>query len=477
MDIILSFATEVSHSERAHNLVKTIAGFLSGEGLTGNFHLTGDYARALRRNCRRDVTEALRKHEIGFHCNHHGARPFMGGYLNSESWLRGLEKWLGNEIPGMREVENLLEIRPKYYTTEFSKAPQAVYGAYLAGMKINGFVPDIPGRGKGAVWYCNAFCPCVNNLLGLDYLYRDDIDTVEKAKMQFHEQHDLLKGVESNLLRTFTHEYRYLHESPSTIVLPLDRYKHDDWHYEDYAAAGYFAHMPPESTAVVLEKLKNVVRYMAKQPDCRFLSFSQYFSQFKANSNIYLNSRDLNKLACYYADNLDAYETSDWSVSPAEALGLLVRAVRVRTESGKLPEQVYLRNLLGPLDEFYEESASRAFPAQALPELLVKTDRQLDDTGAIPGIIDIAGRKYGPGQFLNALAKCYLAFNENSELPEYLEINNVNLPEIGNEEFFQQKLFQHKNSIGNLYPDDFTGERICELCRRQSWSWKPAIKK
>ncbi len=476
MDIILSFATEVAHSERAHNLIKTFAEFLNSEGLTGNFHLTGDYARALRRNCRRDVIEALRQHEIGFHCNHHGAKPFMGEYLNSESWLDGLEMWMGNEIPAMREVEALFDTVPKYYTTEFSKAPQAIHGAYLAGMKINGFVPEIPGRGNGAVWFCNAFAPSVSRLLGVDYMFRDNFDPVEKAKSQFLEQRELLNGMESNLLRMFTHEYRYLHESASTKVMPPYCYKQDNWHYEDLPGAGYFPHMPTEATAAVVERLKKVIRYIAGQPGCRFLSFSQYLSQFKPNRNIWLNRDDLDELALFFSKNLDACTTAGWSVSSAEALGLLNRAVRTHLETGKLPEQVYMRNPLGPLDEFLEISECNTFPTSSLPELLVKTDRQIDDANAIPGIIEHAGEKYGPGQLLNALSKIYLALAGSTKLPEMVEVNNQNLPEIGKDDFFQQKILQHKNNGGNLYPDGFTGERICEFCLRQSWSWKPAIK-
>ena len=81
--VILSFATEVAEEPKDFEHIKALAQFLSSEGLIGNFHLTGDYARALKHNGRLDVVEALRCHEIGFHCNHHGAAPFMAGYLES----------------------------------------------------------------------------------------------------------------------------------------------------------------------------------------------------------------------------------------------------------------------------------------------------------------------------------------------------------------------------------------------------------
>jgi hypothetical protein len=473
MDIILSFATEVAHSKRAHDLIRTFAEFLSAEGLTGNFHLTGDYARALRRNSRQDVVAALQKHEIGFHCNHHGSRPFMGGYLENNPWRSGVNMWLNNELPAIRKIEALLGITPKYYTTEFSKAPQAVYGAFLAGLKTNGFIAGMPSRGKGAVWYCNAFVPAVDNLLGLDYLFRTNFDTEAKALEQFTRQQELLKNSKTGLLRIFTHEYRYLHTAYETPIVPADYYKHDNLHYEDFAAGGYFPHMPEEDTAVVVEKFKHVIQYISGQPDCRFMSFSQYMDQFQPNNDIWLDLDELRELAEFYTERLDAYETSVWTVSPAEAFGLLVRAVRQRLECGKVPENIYLRNLLGPLDELHEDYENNYIPLAPLPELLIEIDRELDDSGAIPGLIEINGNKFGPGQLLNALAIIYLLFDANQELPQTVKAENRNLPEIGSADFFQEKEFLH----GKLYPDDFTGERICEFCRRQSWSWKPALRK
>ena len=84
--VILSFATEVAEVPKDYDHIKALAEFLTAEGLVGNFHLTGDYARALKRHGRLDVVEALRSHEIGFHCNHHGAAPFMAGYLENLNW-------------------------------------------------------------------------------------------------------------------------------------------------------------------------------------------------------------------------------------------------------------------------------------------------------------------------------------------------------------------------------------------------------
>ena len=55
--VILSFATEVADEPKDFDHIKALAEFLTQEGLIGNFHLTGDYARALKHHGRLDVVK------------------------------------------------------------------------------------------------------------------------------------------------------------------------------------------------------------------------------------------------------------------------------------------------------------------------------------------------------------------------------------------------------------------------------------
>ncbi|MDC0575076.1 hypothetical protein OAO39_03995 [Pirellulaceae bacterium] len=113
----MSFATEVAEVSKDYDHIKALAEFLTVEGLVGNSHLTGDYVRALKRHGRLDVVAALRSHEIGFYCTHHGAAPFMTGYLEKFNWRAGTTEWGRNELPVLRVVEELFGRQPTYYTT------------------------------------------------------------------------------------------------------------------------------------------------------------------------------------------------------------------------------------------------------------------------------------------------------------------------------------------------------------------------
>ena len=60
MKIIVSFATEEFVTPEHDDVILRLAAILRRRGITGSFHLTGDYARKLRERRRSDVITALR---------------------------------------------------------------------------------------------------------------------------------------------------------------------------------------------------------------------------------------------------------------------------------------------------------------------------------------------------------------------------------------------------------------------------------
>jgi len=473
LKIILSFATETAHSKRAHELIKNIAIFLSENNLKGNFHLTGDFARALRKDGRTDIINELKKHEIGYHCNKHGADPFMAGYLEENDWETGLAIFLQNELPGFKEVEGLVGKTPRYYTTEFLKAPQAVYGAYLMGMETIGYL-KVPMRGNDAVWYCNCFIPSCDHTLGLEFLHREDIDSTKQGIDLFDQLLERTKRDNSNLIRLYTHAYRYLVVDNHTSNHPWDIYKRSNYHH--YETWPLFLQRSPEATQRALERFKKVIGYVS-QKDTEFVTYSEFKGQYKSNKGIWVNINEVSTLAMFLEHSLDAYTTDEISISPAESFGLILRAIRVFMESGKFPERIYMRNLLGPVRKVPWIEGPINLDVSKMTELLPGIDRNLDDRGYIPSAIDIGGKTIGPGQFLNGLLKIFNYLRAGKKLPKTIICEGNNLPKISQEDFFQQKMFTHNHRGTELYPKGFNGKKICEMCRLQSCSWKPAVMK
>lgn len=463
---ILSFATETAHAAEDFDFIKAIAEFLTEEKLVGNFHLTGDYARALKRRGRQDVVQALARHEIGFHCNHHGSRPFMAGYLEKCPWDEGLARWLSNESPGFAVVAELFNRRPTYYTTEFSRAPQTIYGSALMGAGIIGYLP-VPMRGHSAVWFSNGLVPSVENAVSLESFHAPgDRERLASARLDQGLARQAAAG--KDVLRVFLHSYKYYAAEPyDRLTMTGEVYKTDNLGYEDFPTD--FARRTPERFRESFEMFKRVIRRHA--PHSRFVTFSQYRDEFRPNGGVWLGLAQVDALCRSLRHALDAYSTDTLSVSPAEAFGVVVRVLRSRFENGHFPERVFVRNLIGPRAPVPAGLPDRTLRIGSLGSFLAGIDRELDETMALPSTVALAGASFGPGQLLRGLAQLYLAMRAEGVANDIV-LDGDNLPQIANEPFFQETGFTRKG----LYPDDFTGQNICAVCRAQSWSWKPAVR-
>lgn len=464
MRIILSFATEVAHLPRDYDHIKAVAECLTEEGLIGNFHLTGDYARALKRRARLDVVKALASHEIGYHCNHHGAAPFMAGYLEKLSWRDGVSEWLTNELPGLSVVEELFGRRPTYYTTEFAKAPQAVYASWQAGLPITGYLL-VPTRGHGAVWYCNSFVPNSENLSGLEGVPGPKIDLEQRFRNKFDKFQKKLEDQKTDLLRVIQHSYKAYAVRPFRRPAPRI-YQDDSLYYED--CPRYMDIHPEATLREGFGIFRRAVRYYSQRAE--FVSFSAYRRSFADNQGQWLSLSELDKVCTLLSERLDAYVSDTLSVSPAEAFGMLVRVLRTHHEDGALPEKVFMRNVIGPTSLIPEKLGNGAVRSSSVFKTLQSIDRALDSEQSIPSSIEIEGIAVGPGQMLNGLRTLYTAAR-TGQAPEAVELSGPNLPVIADETFFAQETFTRE-----IYPEGFEGRSICKMSRLQSWSWKPAVR-
>ena len=470
--IILSFATEVADEPKDFDHIKALAEFLTKEGLIGNFHLTGDYARALKHHGRLDVVEALMSHEIGFHCNHHGAAPFMAGYLEKMNWRDGTSEWTRNELPGLRVVEELFGRRPVYYTTEFNKAPQSIFASSQAGLPTIGYL-TVPTRGHGAVWYCNSFVPSCESAMGVERFFNAGLKPEAEGHYQEKEKYyrvkfdrfaEKLKGQKSTLIRAFQHSYKTYAVFPFEHPKP-NIYREDDLYYEEHPH--YLDLLPEAKYQKGFDLFKRIINYFAER--AAFTSFSAYRRGFRDNQGQWLSLLEIDEVCVLLSNCLDAWVSDTLSVSPAEAFGMLVRVLRVYHENGELPKKVFMRNVTGPTAPIPNKPEQGDVSAAEVLKSLRLIDRVIDNEQSIPASIEIAGKTVGPGQFLNGLRSLYVA-TRKKESVQSLTLSGSNLPVIANDPFFMEETLTK-----DRYPEGFEGRRICQMCRLQSWSWKPAI--
>ena len=392
----------------------------------------------------------------------------MAGYCENGSWQSGVSTWLNEELPGIRIIEELFERTPAYYTSEFQKAPQVVYGSWLAGIPITGILlgqspggqsEPLPDGGQGAAWYCNSFVPTSRYLLSVDS-HKEGFEKTMRHVLSIRSSE--LKKV-PGVVRAFTHEYMLIRDHAKPIVGS----SYADTHYEDIS----FDCLPEDVIKANIEGLKKAITILADHPDANLISYTDYLEgQYYPGHGQWLTMQEMDRVAQKLTDAIDAVSLEEGSVSPAEAAGLLARVLPNRRETKTWPEQIAVRSLIGPTEECSGILPACSIQTESLLDGLKGIDRAMDDDGFIPAEIDVGGRILGPGQWLQCLARLYVRLRAGEKTSPEIECPADSMPKIADDPFFRQTVFTRP-----IYPRGFTGERICRLCRLQSWSWKPAI--
>src|SRR5438105_3359489 len=127
--VILWFDTEDYILPASDDAALRVAEFLSREKVRATFKVVGEKARTLEARGRRDVIDALKKHEIGYHSNFHSVQPTPAMYLSNLGWDDGVAEFDRRERPGVDDIRRIFGTAPTCYGQPGSSwAPQS-YGA------------------------------------------------------------------------------------------------------------------------------------------------------------------------------------------------------------------------------------------------------------------------------------------------------------------------------------------------------------
>ena len=467
--VIISFATEDFVTPQHDEILIRLAKGLSERGLVGNFHLTGQLARTLRRRGRADVMEALRKHEIGYHSNTHGARPFLAGLLEDNTWDEGLAKVLPTEARGLRDVEKIMGKKAQYYTLEFIKAPQLIHAVRLLGIRQLGYSP-IPTFGRAAVWMADVLC-CGNELtLGME-AGPDTPNRLERMRTKFDQLYERARAGENDgVIRAFLHPYKL-------ITPPTQSWGRINRLYTGESLPGCDWQVPQCFDADVTERLlgehEAMLDHMASRIGVSFEPMSILASMYAEQRPAFVPLATIAALAERVVNRPTAPVVDGMSYSPAEAYGLIMGALGHYGKMAELPDAVPLRPGLGPVAELAQFDEARAVTSDDFLQACALEDGHYDFHGHMSSGFEWAGAQIGPGTALAVAATLLLGLIRSEAPPGQVAIRpQPSLPEAADEPYFQEQTFYREG----IYPDGFTGEAICRHCRLQSWSVRPAVR-
>ena len=112
---LLWFDTEDYITPASDDAALRLAKELDQLGVRATFKVVGEKARVLEKRGRRDVIQALAKHDIGYHSNNHSIPPSPSVYLRPLGWLEGAAEFERREGPGAREVARIFGQTPSCY--------------------------------------------------------------------------------------------------------------------------------------------------------------------------------------------------------------------------------------------------------------------------------------------------------------------------------------------------------------------------
>lgn len=108
--VTLWFDTEDYITPEDDDACLRLARDLTDRRVQATFKIVAEKARVLERRGRRDVIEALNKHDIAYHSENHSIPPTPAVYLKNLSMTAGAEEFLVREGPGARDLMRIFGV-------------------------------------------------------------------------------------------------------------------------------------------------------------------------------------------------------------------------------------------------------------------------------------------------------------------------------------------------------------------------------
>lgn len=352
------------------DLLKMLADVMTEEQVTGTFFVIGEKMRCLRDRGRRDVLEALRRHDVGSHVNMGSIHPTVTERMEHADWCDGVARMLADEVGGIREMTEILGAPVRSLARHGgSYSPQLV--AALGRMSLPYINSPARLPQHNITWYCNNL-----NFYGCYIAFQEDYFTLEsflEREKQFfalceERKNDDWIGIfhshPEKIKMTFFGCQNYY----KGVFTPLDQCKIPEVR-DDFSLDSLRRHW-----ALHCGRLRDDPRFTIK-------SFSELAKEFGRQAAA-ADSRELSALARQAAEARAPFFTDRFSA--AEIIDLLARAYLYRFRYGRMPESLPRRDVMGPSRVPLSTPTARRLAPEALRRVARGIDAAVEFSGAAP---------------------------------------------------------------------------------------------
>ena len=480
VDVILWFDTEDYMSLADDDACKRLAEMLTQRQIRATFKVVGEKARVLERRGRRDVIEALKKHDIGFHANFHSVHPAPTEYLAQCGLLDGMAEFERREGPGAADVRRVFQKNTLvcYGQPGSSWASQAIAALKNIGVAPSG-TPCYVDEGQHVgldhkpFWYAGAL-----NVYHMGHNYTrmelHDPAAVEPARQKVSEIALRLQADDKGgLISIFYHPCEWIHL--------------EFWDGVNFRRG---ANPPPE-------QWKAPPQQTPAETEAAFGRFAQYIDHIKAIPGVrFITAGDLpgiysdplrkqgapeNDLAEIAArvsaasNGVDFITLENRSYSPADQFELLANVVSQLNAGHKPVFPLVAKGLLGPdgLPPPSSEPMHLNWPAFRMAA--ADASNYVQTQGRVPARVFIGPDPVPPSAFLVGLAKAYDFYRKHASLPVEAGVELPTAVEILPALYVAEDT---PDLFGGwiIHRENFRAPKVLEVARLQAWTLKPAIR-
>ena len=474
--LVLWFDTEDYVLPQTNDVVKRLATFLTQQGIRASFRVVGEKARMLEREGRRDVIEALDRHEIGFHSNVHSQKPLIDEYEEPLNWEAGVEEFNRRERPGFADVRRIFGQFPTNYCQPGATwAPQA-YGALDQwGVKVylcSG--RDIGLDGK-PFWYgrllniydvpeTSALRPNIDN--SPESVNKPDTDwtNLDQVKANFQEIYSRMSSQpEGGVVSFMFHPYEFITKVDWDII---------NFAHGDNPPRSQWKLPPlrnPEVSARAFHFFEKFITYTKSFPNVEYVTPSQVLMLFAdAAQQHSFPSQEISRIAAGVGPDVSFQVYDDYGLAPSEVLAVLNKSA-MQSLGGRGSDPVMLDGTpYGPdahavaLDHPVEIRWSQ------FSRTMHDVEGFLEGNRRVPNVVWFGSQGIPPESYLVALAAVVKALQAGGSPADPVVVGSARLATT--------KYAVQDSSAWQwiIAPDHVQRPNLIEIAKLQTWTLKPA---
>ena len=443
------------------DIPKWLAETMTDVGATGSFFVIGEKARSLEARGRRDVIEAMARHDVGSHTSLGSIHPTVTEILEHASFDAGVETMLANEGAGFDDLERIFGQRPAALARHGgSYGPQLV--AALSKLGAAYIYSPVSLSGHNAVWFANTLNFHGEGDFGFfDDAYHDDalfdpmLAALDEKIPAGTRGLDVVAFFANHPSKVRSIEFWDFNYYKGANPGP------DEWKTPELR--------PLESMETAQKNFRRLVEYLQGRDDIELTTYRDLVERFGHQPETIKKAR-LAEIAQRILEEGEVVIAPDYS--PAETFAALATALTAYGAEGRVPEEMECRRPFGPLQLPPRDPGVEEVTAAAALELAQRAHDAIAGGNHLPHAVAVDGAEVGTGSLLALFSAVYADVLEGGPAETYAVTPFAPHP-TENEAAIVEEVRGCKG--WPVHREDLDMSDLVEMTRLQMWTLKPAL--